>query len=425
MHAFNQIVGFLALTTLIGCGSNTRSRPNASDGGAHDSGLADGGGHDSGPADGGAHDSGPADVSSAPKDGGGDGNIQEGSLPQDASQSDGSDAAPSPCHTSVIDNAVPQASPPSVDVAYDGTGEPHVVYIKGYPNGTAIHAVRSGNSWSSTSLPDSSQTARVAISTVGGVPWVAAAQNDGSTFVYTPGAEAGTWQETFDLAGDTSASMVALKSAVDANGGYHLMALMSLSGYLAFKHLKPGQSNWDIPYLLTTSSFGTAGVTLAGDGSMDVVWTDKQGGIWEYNDHAGGTGITELSSTASAATGVAVASKSLSDGSSILYGTTTAWNLLHAGSSGSVLQGNTAPGDPALVQSGGALFGAVYQPMGNFLVQTSLVTSSGGPWTVLTDAANARAAAVAIRANGQPAMAIRRDYQSPEDSDVALVECQQ
>jgi hypothetical protein len=262
----------------------------------------------------------------------------------------------------------------------------------------------------------------VAVSIVGGVPWVAAVTGMGSGAVYTPGAEAGAWQATTTLPGLSQASIVALQSAVDGNGGYHLVAVANVGSAVSLMHLKPGQFDWAVTPIGGSYSAGAA--TLSGDGVVEVVWSDLQGAIWTFYEN--GTGAaSKLSSDAHASgTGAAVVSKSAADGPSVLYSTTTTWSLLHGGSTTTVLQGAPGPGVPSLVlAASGALFGAVYQPMGNAFVQTSLVTSSGGAWSVVTTAPNARAATVTTRSTGSASMAIRRDYQSPMDSDVALVEC--
>ena len=327
------------------------------------------------------------------------------------------------CLTSVVDSHVTSFAPPSVGLAYDGAGAPHVVYINSGSR-DAVHAARSGSTWTTTSLPGASSTNFVAISFLNGLARVAAARGNASTLVFDSNPDGGTWQQTLNLSGGSSGSVRALQSGVDTSGGYHLMALLNVSGFLALKHLKPGHTDWDLPFTITTSPFNSAAVALAPDGSVDVIWSDTAGGIWSYNDHGAGNGIRQLSATTGVIAGVAVASKGTSAAPSVLYAGASAWSLFQAGSTSTVLSGHTAYGNPALI--GGAadsLLGAVYEPTGTLSSQASLVQSGGSGWRVLANAPDATEAAVALTPGGSPSMVVHRQYPSPTDSDVALIEC--
>jgi hypothetical protein len=307
-------------------------------------------------------------------------------------------------------------------LAYGADGSARVVYVSNSSGFTL--ATRTANVWTKTKTPTASAPSLVALSLVGGTPRVAAVARDSTTSLYDVDATGALTLEATTLSGTTAANVYAVRSAVDGSGGYHLLALVRSGDALLLKHLAPGHADWDVT-TVSPDHFDKADVTLAGDGSVEVVWNDDAGVLWHYNDSA--AVAAKVSETLGTTNGLAVLAKSAAQGPTVLFASTSAWQLWQSGESGApttVLKGG-AYGDPSLIQvAPDRLLGTVYEPQGAVGSGAFLVASNAGVWTTVTSASDATDAVVATRAPGQASMLVHREYPSPKDSDITLVECE-
>lgn len=302
-------------------------------------------------------------------------------------------ARPTDCTEVMGDESTSTSDYSAVDLTYDSHGNPHYWYITGV-GAIPYHFTldTEANWWLGTIAGSSIDTRFMSVIMLGDDVRIATFDDWGRTSI------------SYHASGDTPELLVPempVPKVVDLRGGmaadgYHVYMLLNAGG-LVLRHIDVGHV---FEEKTLAEAFVSASLAFGADGSVDVVWSDVTGQLWNYNDQRKTT--RRLSANAGATGELNLLSNGAKGDPIVLFATASEWRLWREGAWRTVRAMDT-PGTrkPALVRDGEWLYGAVhYQEESNTPGYAELLRLDSASFDTLASVNYGARAALAVRPHG-------------------------